>query len=103
MSDRKAFEAWYRSKYRLVYLVWMDEFGEYESESEETAWQAWNQALELAAAKSNAAEYRRTIENEAIDKCCDAAHDAIHQAIVEVDQCEDVKAAVNSALESLKG
>ena len=55
------------------------------------------------AAESTAAEYRRTIENEAIDKCCDAAHDAIHQAIFEVDQCEDVKAAVNSALESLKG
>jgi hypothetical protein len=67
-EERKAFEAWYRSKYRLVYLVWMDEFGEYESESEETAWQAWNQALELAAAKSTAAEYRKQIENDALER-----------------------------------
>ena len=67
-EERKAVEAWYRSKYRLVYLVWMDEFGEYESESEETAWQAWNQALELAAAKSTAAEYRKQIENDALER-----------------------------------
>jgi hypothetical protein len=66
MNKRDRFEAWYRSKYRLVYLVWMDEFGEYESESEETAWQAWNQALELTATEFT--EYRRTIENDTLER-----------------------------------
>jgi hypothetical protein len=36
-----------------------------------TAWmgrQAWNQALELAATKSTADEYRKQIENEALER-----------------------------------
>ena len=61
------------------------------------AWQA-ARALSTTAAKA----WERERRNAVIDECCDAAHDAIHQAIVEVDECEDVKATVNSALESLK-
>jgi hypothetical protein len=64
MSDSKArFEAWYRGKYRLVYLVWMDEFGEYEHEAEETAWQAWQAAQATPPASVEPVAWMHVMDN----------------------------------------
>lgn len=44
----------------------------------------------------------RQSRDDAISECMDAAHDAIHDVISEMYECQAVKGAVASALEALR-
>ena len=56
----------------------------------------------LVSAQSDVEAWERQRKNEIISECQDTAHNAIHNAIYKIDDCEPVKAAVIEALAALK-